>query len=70
MSKKALNAQRKTLTDIQKAWRTTGQDLFQNGKRSDSLELKHKGMIQDISTVLYIQVQRPHQHQSLNQLTP
>lgn len=27
-------------------------------------------MIQDVSTVLYIQVQRPHLHQSLNQLTP
>lgn len=47
MSKKAPNAQRKTLTDIQKAWRTTGQDLFQNGKRSDSLELKHKEIRND-----------------------
>jgi len=48
MSEKAENVQRKTLKDLQKAWRTIDQDLFQDYKKF----IKKWGLDQDFYTVL------------------
>jgi len=42
MSGKAANVQRKTLKDLQEAWRTVARDYFIRLKRSGSLEAKYR----------------------------